>query len=194
MGLRHLCWINQHRILPLALLWLILTDSLHDTFHHSNSFKSKVHRTLWGTLLEVIRATQSLSWWAQILETRPATAHPQWGIIQPSQVYCEKVNATDESTPRRNTKSEVFVKLLYANNLTNTSLFVFRLGVDSSVALTFSQYTWDGWIIPHWGCAVAGRVSNIWAHHDRDCVARITSSRGSMYLAFERVRMVESVM
>ena len=114
MGLRHLRWINQHRILPLALLRLILNDSLHDTFHHSNALKGKVHRTLWGTLLEVIRATQSLSWRAQILETRPATAHPQWRIIQPSQVYCEKGNATDESTPRRNTKRlcEVFVKLL----------------------------------------------------------------------------------
>ena len=38
----------------------------------------------------------------------------QWRIIQPSQVYCEKGNATDESTPRGNTKRlcEVFVKLL----------------------------------------------------------------------------------
>ena len=73
-----------------------------------------VHRTWWETLLEAIRATQSLSWRAQILETRPATAHPQWRIIQPSQVYCEKGNAIDESTPRRNTKGlcEVFVKLL----------------------------------------------------------------------------------
>ena len=65
------------------------------------------------------------------------------------------------------------------NNLTNTShsLFVFRLGVDSSVTLPSSQYTWDGWIIRHWGSAVAGRVSNIWARHDRDCVARKTFSR-----------------
>ena len=112
MGLWHLRWINQDRILPLALVWLILTDSLHDTFHHLNALKGKVHRTLWGTL--VILATQSLSWRAQILETRLATAHSQWRIIQPSQVYCEKGNATDESTPRRNTKRlcEVFVKLL----------------------------------------------------------------------------------
>ena len=30
----------------------------------------------------------------------------------------------------------------------------------------------------HRGLAIAGRVSNIWAHHDRDYVARITSSSG----------------
>ena len=67
----------------------LTNDSLHDTFHHSNALKGKVHRTLWWTLLQVIRATQSLSWWTQILETRPATAHPRWQIIQPSQVYCK---------------------------------------------------------------------------------------------------------
>ena len=62
-----------------------------------------------------------------------------------------------------------------ANNLTNAShsLFVFHLGGDSSVALSFSQYTWDGWNTRHWWCAVAGRVSNIWTRHDRDCVAQI---------------------
>ena len=84
-----------------------LTPSLDQSTPYSTSctaVKGKVQRNLWRTLLEVIRATQSLSWRAQILETRPPTAHPQWRIIQPSQVYCEKGNATDESTPRRNTE------------------------------------------------------------------------------------------
>ena len=66
-------------------------------FHHSKALKGKEYRTMWGFLLEVIRATQSLSWLAQIIETRPATAHPQWRIVQTSQAYREKCSSTDES-------------------------------------------------------------------------------------------------
>ena len=98
--------------IPFFTSCTFLTNSLRFTtrhYHLSKALKSKVHRTLWGTLLKVIQATQSLTRGAQLLVTQPATVHPQWRTSQTSQVHCEKGSATEKPTPRRNIDEEVML-------------------------------------------------------------------------------------